>query len=257
MPLIRLDKYMTSAEICSRSECRKILKAGRVTVDGIPAVDPAQKVDPEISRILFDGIELGYSRFRYYMLNKPAGCITATEDRRQETVMDLLPEKRRKNLAPVGRLDKDTEGLLIITDDGETNHRLLSPRSHVSKTYLVCSDGPLSDEDADRFRIGIDIGEEDPAAPAELKRLGEDIKKIPEDTICYLPELLPSSEITFWTLVTITEGRFHQVKRMYKAVGLNVIYLKRISMGPLKLDPELAPGQWRLLSEEEISSITQ
>ncbi|MCR4671737.1 MAG: rRNA pseudouridine synthase [Lachnospiraceae bacterium] len=256
MPLIRLDKFLASAEICSRSECRKILKAARVTVNGIPAGDPSQKIDPDVSKVLLDGEMVNYSRFRYYMLNKPAGYITANEDRLQATVMDLLPEKRRKNLSPVGRLDKDTEGLLIITDDGVTAHRLLSPKAHVPKTYLVCADGPLSEDDCVLFREGVDIGEEALTAPARLRILGADIKKIPEDVICYLPENVPACEIPFWALVTITEGKFHQVKRMFNAVGRDVLYLKRISMGTVVLDPDLSSGEWRFLTEEEISSIT-
>ena len=186
---------------------------------------------------MFKGQKIIYAEFEYYMLNKPAGVVSATEDKNDKTVIDLVPKPHAKDIFPVGRLDKDTEGLLIITNDGETAHRLLSPKKHVDKTYFVrTSGGEIGTEEVEKLENGVDIGEEKLTLPAEI-------------------EMLKNGEISE-SLLTIREGKFHQVKRMFKAVGREVIYLKRISMGNIKLDESLEKGECRKLSEDEIKIIT-
>ncbi len=210
-----------------------MVRQGRVLVDGKPAPAADMKVDPQTAVILLDGEPLGYEKFTYVMLHKPAGVLTATEDRRQETVLDLLPpELRRRALSPVGRLDKDTEGLLLLTNDGQLAHRLLSPKSHVDKVYYARVDGALEPGDIAAFAAGMTLGDGLECLPAGL-------------------EILSPTE----ALVTLREGKFHQVKRMLAARGKPVLYLKRLSMGRLRLDPALAPGAWRMLTEEERSAL--
>ena len=210
-----------------------MVRQGRVLVDGKPAPAADMKVDPQTAVILLDGEPPGYEKFTYVMLHKPAGVLTATEDRRQETVLDLLPpELRRRALSPVGRLDKDTEGLLLLTNDGQLAHRLLSPKSHVDKVYYARVDGALEPGDIAAFAAGMTLGDGLECLPAGL-------------------EILSPTE----ALVTLREGKFHQVKRMLAARGKPVLYLKRLSMGRLRLDPALAPGAWRMLTEEERSAL--
>lgn len=229
----RLDKIISATGKKSRREVREMVRQGRVLVDGKPAPAADMKVDPQTAVILLDGEPLGYEKFTYVMLHKPAGVLTATEDRRQETVLDLLPpELRRRALSPVGRLDKDTEGLLLLTNDGQLAHRLLSPKSHVDKVYYARVDGALEPGDIAAFAAGITLGDGLECLPAGL-------------------EILSPTE----ALVTLREGKFHQVKRMLAARGKPVLYLKRLSMGRLRLDPALAPGAWRMLTEEERSAL--
>ena len=229
----RLDKIISATGKKSRREVREMVRQGRVLVDGKPAPAADMKVDPQTAVILLDGEPLGYEKFTYVMLHKPAGVLTATEDRRQETVLDLLPpELRRRALSPVGRLDKDTEGLLVITSDGQLAHRLLSPKSHVDKVYYARVDGALEPGDIAAFAAGMTLGDGLECLPAGL-------------------EILSPTE----ALVTLREGKFHQVKRMLAARGKPVLYLKRLSMGRLRLDPALAPGAWRMLTEEERSAL--
>ena len=229
----RLDKIISATGKKSRREVREMVRQGRVLVDGKPAPAADMKVDPQAAVILLDGEPLGYEKFTYVMLHKPAGVLTATEDRRQETVLDLLPpELRRRALSPVGRLDKDTEGLLLLTNDGQLAHRLLSPKSHVDKVYYARVDGALEPGDIAAFAAGMTLGDGLECLPAGL-------------------EILSSTE----ALVTLREGKFHQVKRMLAARGKPVLYLKRLSMGRLRLDPALAPGAWRMLTEEERSAL--
>lgn len=229
----RLDKIISATGKKSRREVREMVRQGRVLVDGKPAPAPDMKVDPQTAVILLDGEPLGYEKFTYVMLHKPAGVLTATEDRRQETVLDLLPpELRRRALSPVGRLDKDTEGLLLLTNDGQLAHRLLSPKSHVDKVYYARVDGALEPGDIAAFAAGMTLGDGLECLPAGL-------------------EILSPTE----ALVTLREGKFHQVKRMLAARGKPVLYLKRLSMGRLRLDPALAPGAWRMLTEEERSAL--
>lgn len=229
----RLDKIISATGKKSRREVREMVRQGRVLVDSKPAPAADMKVDPQTAVILLDGEPLGYEKFTYVMLHKPAGVLTATEDRRQETVLDLLPpELRRRALSPVGRLDKDTEGLLLLTNDGQLAHRLLSPKSHVDKVYYARVDGALEPGDIAAFAAGMTLGDGLECLPAGL-------------------EILSPTE----ALVTLREGKFHQVKRMLAARGKPVLYLKRLSMGRLRLDPALAPGAWRMLTEEERSAL--
>lgn len=229
----RLDKIISATGKKSRREVREMVRQGRVLVDGKPAPAADMKVDPQTAVILLDGEPLGYEKFTYVMLHKPAGVLTATEDRRQETVLDLLPpELRRRALSPVGRLDKDTEGLLLLTNDGQLAHRLLSPKSHVDKVYYARVDGALEPGDIAAFAAGMTLGDGLECLPAGL-------------------EILSPTE----ALVTLREGKFHQVKRMLAARGKPVLYLKRLFMGRLRLDPALAPGAWRMLTEEERSAL--
>ena len=230
----RIDKLLASTGRWSRQEAKALIKAGRVLVDGIPAGRGEQKADPSVSRILVDGADLGWQAHTYVMLNKPAGVLTATEDQRQKTVLDLLPEDlRRRGLFPVGRLDKDTEGLLLLTDDGELAHRLLSPKKHVDKVYYARLDQPLAPADCAAFAEGVVLADGARCRPALLQLLGDGRE----------------------ALITLREGKFHQVKRMTASRGAAVVYLKRLSMGPLALDKALTPGSFRYLTAEDVAQI--
>lgn len=229
---MRLDKYLAEMGAGTRSEVKKLIRAGRVTINGAVAEKPEQKLDPEADTVCLDGEALLYAAYEYYLFHKPAGCVSATEDKIHKTVMDYLTDTLRDDLFPVGRLDIDTEGLLLITNDGALAHELLSPAHHVPKTYYARVAGRVTEEDVRLFQEGVDIGEEKLTKPAELVILtsGEE------------------SEIR----LTITEGKFHQVKRMFQAVGKEVVYLKRLSMGPLTLPETLLPGEYRALTQEEL-----
>lgn len=234
---MRLDKYLADMGVGTRSELKKDIRKGNVSVDGEIVKDPGCSVSPS-SRVIYKGTAVGYDEFEYYMLNKPSGVISASEDSRESTVIDLIDEQKRRDLFPVGRLDRDTEGLLLITNDGALAHRLLSPKHHVDKTYYVEVSGILTDSDVELFSEGLVLTDGLECLPADLKILSAS-----ED------EYISEAEIT------IREGKFHQVKRMFSSVGSEVLYLKRLSMGPLTLDPELAPGEYRRLTPEEISSL--
>jgi len=229
----RLDKILAATGRWSRREAKELIRQGRVLVDGRMASSAEEKVDPSAARICVDGEALGWAAHTYVMLHKPAGVLTATEDSRQSTVLDLLPpELRKKGLAPVGRLDKDTEGLLLLTDDGELTHRLLSPKYHVDKVYFARVEGTLTAEDVEAFAAGITLADGLACRSAGLEILTADT-----------------------CLVTLREGKYHQVKRMLASRGKPVTYLKRLSMGPLRLDESLAPGQYRPLHEEELRAL--
>ncbi len=229
----RLDKLLAGTGKWSRREVKALVRQGLVRVDGRLAASAEDKLDPAAAVVTVAGETISLCRFTYVMLHKPAGVLTATEDRKQPTVLDLLPpELRRIGLAPVGRLDKDTEGLLLLTNDGELAHRLLSPKYHVDKRYLARVDGELSAADAEAFARGMTLGGGLECLPAGLEVL--------PDRVC---------------IVTLREGKFHQVKRMLAARGAPVLYLKRLSMGPLTLDDSLAAGAYRLLRAEEISAL--
>lgn len=229
----RLDKLLAGTGKWSRREVKALVRQGLVRVDGRLAASAEDKLDPAAAIITVAGETISLCRFTYVMLHKPAGVLTATEDRKQPTVLDLLPpELRRIGLAPVGRLDKDTEGLLLLTNDGELAHRLLSPRYHVDKRYLARVDGELSAADTEAFARGMTLGDGLECLPAGLEVL--------PDRVC---------------IVTLREGKFHQVKRMLAARGAPVLYLKRLSMGPLTLDDSLAAGAYRLLRAEEILAL--
>jgi len=215
--------------IGSRSQVKEYIKHGDVTVNSDVVKAPDMKIDEHNDNITFRGRELKFEKNVYYMLNKPAGVVSATKDNTADTVLSLIDDNTGKNLFPVGRLDKDTEGLLIITNDGELAHRLLSPKRHVDKTYLVKTAVSVSPDAAMKLETGIDIGDDKPTAPAKVKILSDD-----------------------HILLTIHEGRFHQVKRMLHAVDNEVIFLKRISFGKLTLDESLKPGAGRRLTEREV-----
>lgn len=233
--MIRLDKYLADMGVGTRSELKKIIRNGRVLVDGAPVKKPEEKVDPDVQQVMVDGKIISYNQYEYYMLHKPEGVVSATKDMKEKTVIDLITGTKRKDLFPVGRLDKDTEGLLLITNDGDLAHRLLSPSKHVDKTYYATIDGIVTEADIQAFKEGLDIGDEDKTMPADL-------------------EILSSAE-TSEIKVTIQEGRYHQVKRMFEAVGKKVVYLKRLSMGSLFLDESLKKGEFRMLTEEEIDKL--
>ena len=232
----RLDKIIASMGRYSRREVKQLVKDGQILVDGKTARSAEEKYDPETAEILVAGQTLGYRRYTYVMLHKPAGVLSATEDGRGETVLDLLPaEYRKMGLFPVGRLDKDTEGLLLLTNDGELAHDLLSPKKHVDKVYYARVSGTLTQEDCDAFAAGmtLDDGLVCREAGLEILRAGEESE----------------------ALVTLHEGKFHQIKRMLAFCGKPVLYLKRLQMGQLILDKTLAKGEFRLLSGEEIAQI--
>lgn len=233
---MRLDKLLADMRVGSRSEVKQYIRQGSVTVDGSSKVSPKQQVDPDRQTVCCFGKEILYREYVYYMLYKPRDCVTARQDTEHKTVMDYIPDAR-KELSPVGRLDRDTEGLLLITNDGMLSHNLLSPAKHVAKVYEAVIEGRVTGEDVEAFRLGLDIGDETMTKPAKLTVLEEaDISKV---------------------RIEITEGRYHQVKRMFAAVGKRVIYLKRTAMGSLKLDESLLPGEWRALTEEEIDVLKQ
>ena len=234
---MRLDKLLTELGTGSRSEVKIYIRLVLVTVNGEVIKKPEQKVDEKNDVVCFRGNQLTYTEYEYYLFHKPAGCVTATEDNLHRTVMDYLTDTTRHDLFPVGRLDLDTEGLLLITNDGALAHELLSPTKHVSKVYFAKIDGNVTEKDVNLFKNGVDIGEEKPTKPALL-------------------EILHSGNISEVRL-TITEGKFHQVKRMFEAVGKKVTYLKREAMGPLVLPDDLAPGKYRPLTEEELQELCQ
>ena len=229
---IRLDKALSNMGAASRKEVKEAVKKGKILVNGIPAKSSDIKITAA-DELIINGILLKYKKYEYYMLNKPAGVISATTDSKEQTVTDLISGKR-KDLFPVGRLDKDTVGLLIITNDGALAHDLLSPVKHVKKTYFVRVEGRIQTETENIFSAGIRIGSEQ-FQPAELVILKNDEVSEAE--------------------ITIYEGKFHQIKRMFEAVGNRVIFLKRLSMGNLRLDDSLPDGDYRELSEEELQQL--
>ncbi len=231
---MRLDKYLTTLGVGSRSQAKELIKKGKIKVNNQIVKKPEQHVKEGEDIINMEGLDLSYHKFYYYMLNKPAGVLTAVSDFQCETVLDIMDVTPKRGLFPVGRLDKDTEGLLLITNDGELSHMLLSPAKHVDKKYYVELDGTVDSQLVDCFRTGFDIGEKNITKPAVLEVI--DINK---------------------AYVTITEGKYHQVKRMFKHFGLTVTYLKRISMGPLVLDASLKQGEYRILKKEEVEQLLE
>ena len=230
---MRLDKFLCENGCGTRSQVKQLVKQGRVCVNGIPCKAADQKIEENSDAVSVDGRELSYTKFVYYMFHKPAGCVSATKDNHDKIVLDFIKKDDYKaDLFPVGRLDKDTEGLLLITNDGGLAHRLLSPKKHVPKTYYAKIKASLSAENIKSLEEGLDIGEEKKTLPAKV-------------------EIIKEQEI----LLTISEGKFHQVKRMLLAVGNEVLYLKRLSMGSLKLDENLKTGEYRALTGEEIDRL--
>ena len=237
MARMRLDKLLAHLNCGSRKEVQAMIRAGRVCVDGAAETDPAAKVDPDAALIALDGQIQRYRAQRYYMLNKPAGVITASRDERHSTVLDLFPEEERRGLFAVGRLDKDTEGLLIVTDDGALSHALMSPARHVAKVYEAVIEGELARAAAERFRQGLTLRDGTVCLPARL-------------------DILPGDGETR-VRVTLREGKYHQVKRMVAAVGATVVRLRRVKLGGLVLDPALPAGAFRELTEQELEQLQQ
>lgn len=234
MAMERLDKLLAATGRWSRKEVHELVRHGRVIANGAAVKKPEEKFDAACTELKVDGQLIDCAPFVYLMLHKPAGLLSATEDREQKTVLDLLPEHlRSRGLFPVGRLDKDTEGFLLLTDDGRLAHELLSPKKHVDKVYYADVDGILEETDVKALSEGIQLKDGLHCLPARL-------------------ELLEGGRAC---RITIQEGKYHQVKRMLAACGKPVVYLKRLSMGPLKLDGNLRPGQWRPLTEAELKSL--
>ena len=226
----RLDKLISAAGLASRRETAELVRLGRVTVDGRPARTPDQKIDPETAELLLDGKRVCCAKYRYFLMNKPAGVLSATEDAAQETALDLLPpELRRIGLSPAGRLDRDTTGLLILTNDGELLHRIISPKKHVPKRYLAQVEQEPDGGAEAAFEAGLELGDGTKCLPARLERLD-------------------GGEV----LVTVCEGKYHQVKRMLARRGAPVVRLHRLSVGALRLPEGLPPGGWMELDAKEI-----
>ena len=237
---MRLDKFLVACAVGSRTEVKNFLKLGRVTVNGKKEKSAKLQIDEEKDEIRFDGQKLDYEEFVYYMMNKPKGVISATEDPKHKTVLDLLDDlARSKEVFPVGRLDIDTHGLLLLTNDGKLAHALLSPKRHVDKTYMAQVKGIMTDEDIETFAKGIPL-KDFTCQPAKLELVSID-----------------TEENKSLVRVTIAEGKFHQVKRMVAYCGKEVVDLQRLTMGTLTLDEELKHGEWRRLSKEELYALLE
>ena len=237
---MRLDKFLVACAVGSRTEVKNLLKAGRVTVNGKKEKSAKLQIDEETDEICFDGQKLDYEEFVYYMMNKPQGVISATEDPKHKTVLDLMDDyAHAKEVFPVGRLDIDTHGLLLLTNDGKLAHALLSPKRHVDKTYLAQIDGIMTQEDVETFAQGIPL-KGFTCQPAKLEILSVDTEK--EESL---------------VRVTIAEGKFHQVKRMVTYCDKKVLDLQRLTMGTLTLDEDLKRGEWRRLSKEELEGLLE
>ena len=235
---IRLDKYISDSGEFSRKEVKELLKRGRVSVNGVLESSGELKIDPENDKVALDGREIAYKTNIYIMMNKPAGVISATEDLNEKTVLDIMDKKYKKlGLFPVGRLDKDAEGLLLLTDDGNFAHKLMSPKSHIEKRYYVETEGALTGSDADEFEKGIVLKDGLKCLPGHL-------------------EILESGEVSCG-IAAICEGKYHQVKRMLASLGKPVKYLKRVSIGGLSLDADLTLGDYRELTDVEFIQIFQ
>ena len=234
MALQRIDKILTSMGLCSRREAAAAAKSGAVLVDDTICRDASCKIDPEVNKLLFRGKLVGYQSHVYFMMHKPLGVISATEDREQKTVLDLLPQSyRSRGVFPIGRLDKDTSGLLLLTDDGAFGHALTSPRHEIDKVYHALADGILGQADIDAFAAGISLRDGTICRPAKL-------------------EILDIQDEKSFVAVTVHEGKYHQVRRMLASRGAPVLTLKRISEGAVTLDEALLPGEWRELTAQEL-----
>lgn len=230
---MRLDKYLSQCAVCSRKECANAVKSGAVLINDIPALRADQPVDAQRDRVMFRGTAVVYCAHFYIMMNKPAGVVSATEDTKDTTVLQLLPENlRKKRLHPCGRLDKNTTGFVLLTDDGALSHALLSPRRHVEKEYAFTVKFPLRKAEVQQLEQGVDISEEKPTKPCKI-RLDD-----PQHGI-----------------IVLTEGKYHQIKRMMECVHNQITSLRRISFAAIPLDPDLGPGEWRMLHEDEIAHL--
>ncbi len=230
---MRLDKFFSAAAVLSRKECARAVRAGRVTVGGAVAKKPDQPCDPEKDEICLDGVRIGYRKNHYILLYKPDGVVSATEDGKDETVLSLLPpEYTAWGLFPCGRLDKHTTGLMLLTDDGELAHRLLSPRRHVEKSYRYRVKFPLTAEECTRFEAGLVLEDGYETKPAKIRQ-----------------------DDAYSGTITLTEGKYHQIKRMMLALHNQITELKRVTFGPLTLPAEFSPGEWREVNETELAAL--
>ena len=237
---MRLDKFLVACAVGSRTEVKNFLKSGRVTVNGKKEKSAKLQINEDTDEICFDGQKLDYEEIVYYMMNKPQGVISATEDPKHKTVLDLLDDlARSKEVFPVGRLDIDTHGLLLLTNDGKLAHALLSPKRHVDKTYLAQVKGIMTDEDIETFAQGIPL-KDFTCQPAKLELVSMDAEKNQS-----------------LVRVTIAEGKFHQVKRMVAYCGKEVVDLQRLTMGTLTLDEDLKRGEWRRLTKDELEGLLE
>lgn len=242
---MRLDKFLGDHNIGTRKQIKEYIKNGRCKINGTVASKSDVHIDENNDEISFDDVVLTYEKYHYYLLNKPSGVVSATTDGKNITVLDLLKDENVKGLSPCGRLDIDTEGLLLITDDGGLIHRLLSPKKHVDKVYEVHLRDKLSETDKVRLEEGVDIGD---------KKEDGSIDYTLPSKVTFAPD---DSQGRAVILLSIHEGRFHQVKRMLEAVGNEVLFLKRVSMGPLKLPDDMEPGEYRVLTEQEIDLLNK
>lgn len=230
---MRLDKFFSAAAVLSRKECARAVRAGRVTVGGAVAKKPDQSCDPERDEICLDGVRIGYRKNHYILLYKPDGVVSATEDGKDETVLSLLPpEYTARGLFPCGRLDKHTTGLMLLTDDGELAHRLLSPRRHVEKSYRYRVKFPLTAGECARFEAGLVLEDGYETKPAKIRQ-----------------------DDAYSGTITLTEGKYHQIKRMMLALHNQITELKRVTFGPLTLPSEFSPGEWREVNETELAAL--
>ncbi len=233
---MRLDKFLVACGVCSRSVAKKQVRAGAVCVGGVAVRSSDINIDEQNDTVTYCGERVVYRKFTYIMLNKPEGVVSATEDTREKTVLDLLPQGvRTRGMFPCGRLDKNTLGLVLLTDNGELAHRLLAPRSHVSKKYYFKSKFPLSGEEAGRFENGLVLEDGYETKPAKIELVGEGNEGY----------------------ITLVEGKYHQIKRMLEALDNKITYLERVSFGPLGLDTSLCRGEWRYLTEDEIKELEE
>lgn len=241
MAAIRLDKYLADMQLGTRSQVKEFIRKKRIRVNDEVVSSPDYKINTDKDIVTFDGKEIVYHEYEYFMLNKPQGVLSATRDKNTPTVLDLITSKNRKDLFPVGRLDKDTEGLLLITNDGALSHELLSPRKHVDKMYYAKVAGYIGQSVIDEFAEGLIVDSEFTAMPANLCVL----------STCDKDDSEGVSEVQ----ITVQEGKYHQIKRMFEAVGSEVLYLKRLTFGTLRLDTSLKPGEYRVLTQEEIKAL--
>ena len=243
---MRLDKLVAELTGMTRSQARDVITKGRVCVNGEVKKQTAEQVKEDADKITLDGNPLVFQKFVYYMINKPAGTVSATQDREDKTVVSLLSaeDRKKRNLFPVGRLDKDTEGLLLLTDDGMLSHQLISPKKHADKLYFAKLKREITKEDIKLFASGMKVDEELTALPAVLRELTE------EERLSFAPEECCAA-------VILVEGKFHQVKRMFAATDNEVLYLKRMAMGGVVLDPALLPGEYRSLTSEEVAALQE
>lgn len=268
--VMRLDKFLSEMGIASRKETREYAKKGRIKVNDAIVKSSDYKIDTDKDIVTFDGRTIAYEQFEYYMLNKPAGVVSATVDNNDRTVIDLIDSERKKDLFPVGRLDKDTVGLLIITNDGELAHSLLSPVKHIDKKYFARVEGIITEEHIKRFKEGLKLKDGTLTKPAQLEIIksgndkSDNVKsdnpksendKSDNPKSDNLKSNNEKSDNISEVEITICEGKYHQIKRMIACVGGKVIYLKRLSMGSLKLDENLREGEYRRLTEEEIKCL--